>query len=236
MYTDLRESLKHIRVLGESERQMLMIHLEQGNSAAALRSIDNIFMEMSHSYNFTYDYFRNICMDIIIILKGFIAQRHLKEEIIWGDSSEMFDLLNESDSMEEAFRYLKHTFELVIHNTNKKKQISGEDIVREAMQFMQSHYHQKISLQTISEKYFIHAGYFSRIFKDIVGRNFNECLTNIRIAKACELLRRTDSTITSISEMVGFEEPKYFSKVFKKGMGITPSEYLETIHELKGSS
>ena len=55
---------------------------------------------------------------------------------------------------------------------------------------------------------------------------------HIRIMRASELLQQTDDTLASISFEVGFSDPKYFSKVFKKEMGIVPSEYRErTKHE-----
>ena len=63
--------------------------------------------------------------------------------------------------------------------------------------------------------------------KNAVGLTPIDFVRHIRIMKAIEMLRDTDETLTSIAFAVGFSDPKYFSKVFKKEMGIIPSEYRE---------
>jgi AraC-like DNA-binding protein len=61
--------------------------------------------------------------------------------------------------------------------------------------------------------------------KATTGMTPIDFVRHIRIKKACEMLRNTDNTLTSISFAVGFTDPKYFSKVFKKETGIVPTEY-----------
>ena len=67
--------------------------------------------------------------------------------------------------------------------------------------------------------------YFSGMFKREVGQNFSEYVTDYRIKKAKDLLKRSNLSILEISDAVGFKDPKYFSKIFKKAAGITPAEY-----------
>ena len=69
--------------------------------------------------------------------------------------------------------------------------------------------------------------YFSKIFKEGTGENFIEYLTNIRIEKAKELLGNSDYSMKEICVMVGYSDPNYFSRSFKKNVGVTPTEYKE---------
>ncbi|MBR6477315.1 MAG: helix-turn-helix transcriptional regulator, partial [Lachnospiraceae bacterium] len=71
--------------------------------------------------------------------------------------------------------------------------------------------------------------YFSKIFKEATGENFIEYLTNLRMVKAKELLTQTDCSIKEICVKVGYSEPNYFSRSFKKNVGVTPTEYKEGI-------
>lgn len=67
--------------------------------------------------------------------------------------------------------------------------------------------------------------------KQAVGMTPIDFVRHIRIMRACELLQQTNDPLTSIAFEVGFSDPKYFSKVFKKELGIVPSEYRERTKE-----
>ena len=71
---------------------------------------------------------------------------------------------------------------------------------------------------------------YSKI-KQSVGMTPIDFVRHIRIMRACELLQQTNDSLTSIAFEVGFSDPKYFSKVFKKEMGIVPSEYRDRTKE-----
>ena len=69
--------------------------------------------------------------------------------------------------------------------------------------------------------------YFSKIFKDELGLNFIEYLTSVRIEKAKELLTESDMSMKEICGACGYTDPNYFSRSFKKNVGVTPTEYKE---------
>ena len=71
--------------------------------------------------------------------------------------------------------------------------------------------------------------YFSRIFKEGTGENFIEYLTSVRMEKAKELLGNGEYSMKEIGVMVGFSDPNYFSRSFKKNVGVTPTEYKELL-------
>ncbi len=74
----------------------------------------------------------------------------------------------------------------------------------------------------------ISQGYLSSVFKKQTGSNLNDYVNQVKIEKARELLGLHEYMMYEISDMLGFENPYYFSKVFKKIMGMTPSEYEMT--------
>ena len=76
--------------------------------------------------------------------------------------------------------------------------------------------------------------YFSKVFKEECGLNFIEYLTNIRIDKAKELLEKSNLSIKEICVSCGYTDPNYFSRSFKKNVGVTPTEYKEKLYEQKG--
>lgn len=72
-----------------------------------------------------------------------------------------------------------------------------------------------------------------RKLKTLTGMSANEFIRNVRVKKACEILRTTGKSVSEVAYMVGFNDPKYFGIVFKKELGMSPSKYVEGISENK---
>lgn len=97
--------------------------------------------------------------------------------------------------------------------------------IRDAIRFIQEHYAEDIGLERVADEILLNHIYFSSVFKKETGENFLEFLNKYRIEKAKDLLRTTNKKISIISETVGFNDPKYFAKLFRKFVGLKPTEY-----------
>ena len=94
--------------------------------------------------------------------------------------------------------------------------------------YIHEHYAENIGLESVASELAFHPNYISRIFKEEFEVNFIDYLTEYRITEAKELLRGDiKHNVNEIAGMVGYSNAKYFSKVFKKMVGVTPAEYIE---------
>lgn len=100
-------------------------------------------------------------------------------------------------------------------------------LIKKAYEYIDSNYSKDISLSEISEKLNISSYYFSKLFKDETGEGFVEYLTRLRIDKAREMLKDPEKSIKEICSECGYSDPNYFSRIFKKSTGMTPTEYKE---------
>ncbi len=108
-----------------------------------------------------------------------------------------------------------------------KKEEQSVSVISRAKNYIDSHYMKDISLDDVSREVDISPYYFSKIFKDETGENFIEYVTSIRMDKAKELLTKSDRSMKEICSLVGYSDPNYFSRSFKKNTGYTPTEYKE---------
>ncbi len=92
-------------------------------------------------------------------------------------------------------------------------------------QYIKDNLEKELDLDTVAAKFNLSIYYFSRIFKDILGYNFPDYINLLRVKKAKELLLKNEISIKEICYATGYSDPNYFSKVFKKYEGMTPSEY-----------
>ncbi len=98
-------------------------------------------------------------------------------------------------------------------------------VVCRVCQDIDEHYYEPFTLALLSKKYLVESSYLSRCFKQETGENLMMYLAERRIQKAVEAIHENKTGLTEISFLVGYDDYTYFSRVFKKIMGISPREY-----------
>jgi len=98
-------------------------------------------------------------------------------------------------------------------------------LIRQAIDYIESNYANNISLNLVANHVHLSPAYLSRIFNEKTGIGFTEYLAQVRLKKAKQQLRMSAETIDRIATATGFKSGSYFSAVFKKYEGVTPSEY-----------
>lgn len=101
--------------------------------------------------------------------------------------------------------------------------------VDRALGFIQENYTGKISLDTISREVNLSAGYLCRSFKAQVGMTITNYINQLRLEHARELLQKKEYSVKEAAYQAGFEDPLYFSRIFKKHYQVTPSEFLKSV-------
>lgn len=97
--------------------------------------------------------------------------------------------------------------------------------VQQVKAYMDAHYREKISLETMAEKFFVNKSYLARLFKRQYGVTLNTYLQQVRITQAKKMLRFTDMQVEEIGLECGIGDLAYFSRIFKKIEGVSPREY-----------
>ncbi|MEH7011779.1 response regulator [Neobacillus niacini] len=163
---------------------------------------------------------RSSCSELIIILMFRLKEKGLSLSSI--DQQHVLGRIYEIDSLKELKRWLTQMVETIsfdlIHND--KKDLNSYVLM--AKEYVKENYQERITLEDISNRLFLHQAYFSAIFKKATGQNFIDYVNQVRVDKAVHLLRNTDYKIKLISDMVGFQSHSYFNKVFKNETGVTP--------------
>lgn len=98
-----------------------------------------------------------------------------------------------------------------------------EKRINKVKKYIFKNFNSQIKIQELADLVHLHPGYLGKVFKDEVGDSINEFINKIRINKACDLLA-TGETVSETAYQCGFNDPFYFSKVFKKIKGFSPSE------------
>ena len=163
----------------------------------------------------------NVRFSVITFLKGLGCDTEGMEP----ENTE--EILAESGkNIESAIAYAEKMVSQAITIRDQNSGNKNRSILKTAVDFIESHYmEEEISLNTVANVANVSANHFSALFSQNMGRTFIEYLTSLRMNKAKELLRCTGMRSSEIAGEIGYKDAHYFSYLFKKTQGMTPSDY-----------
>ena len=117
-------------------------------------------------------------------------------------------------------------------NVNTKADEKANRVIAKARAFIDRNFTRDLTLEEVSREVHVSPYYFSKLFKEQTGENFINYLTIKRIDTSKQLLEDGRLNIKSICTEIGYNDPNYFSRLFKRFEGVTPSEYRERVLHL----
>ena len=138
------------------------------------------------------------------------------------------ELASEFSTLDDMMHYLSEQLaSSIAENAGLPIANLKSAVFKDIISYINKEYCERITLQSIAMRFSIAPSYLCQIFQKEIGMTFTKYITRLRIAKAAKLLSETDLPIASVSDESGFSQYYYFAKVFKKTMGVTPSEYRD---------
>lgn len=128
-------------------------------------------------------------------------------------------------SLDQLCIYAGEVRNLLLSAAEMRQDNQNIGLVHKIKRYMADHDPAELSLDSLAEELKLSPQYVSRVFKDAFGKNFKDYLTDCRIDAAKKLLRSGNQSISDIALEVGYKDPNYFCRIFKKVTGTTPKEF-----------
>lgn len=169
---------------------------------------------------------KGMCIEFVSLLTRFATECGTKFEESIRYSFKNLNELEEADTVEKVILWLLTTGESYIDLLTAKDVDPQDTIINNAISFINDNYSSPdLSLEKIADHCHISPSYLSRIFKKKMGFSLTEQVNRTRIEEAKRLLQMSDATVNETAAKVGFTDRSYFCKVFKKQVGLSPSDY-----------
>lgn len=133
----------------------------------------------------------------------------------------------EIKKQEDIEHWVYCKFEYIIKAVRMNRGTRKSDTIKDAISYIQNNYIEDISLEEVADYVGITPQHFSKVFKEETGYNYVEWVSKLRIDMAKRYLSLGEKNIREICYLVGYKDPNYFSRIFKKIVGKTPSEYMK---------
>ncbi|OXM83779.1 response regulator transcription factor [Paenibacillus rigui] len=202
--------------------RVMELHYKKGDMAKGQIVLQHILAELDRKRIskrqlrlFVQDLLFSLKYNLLVSKTGMVRLNDLQEDL---------RMLDGCTGYEELFEWLKELM-LAFYCEQEPKELNPKGLIPVLLQHIHKHYQDNISLQQFAADHHVSLGYLSRMFKSQTGTTFSDYIAGYRIRKAKELLSEGVDRLQEVSLLVGYEDTKHFSALFKKIVGETPIMY-----------
>ncbi|MDR2035885.1 MAG: PocR ligand-binding domain-containing protein [Coriobacteriales bacterium] len=209
----------------------LMLKIKFGETDAALELMQKLLADIVGSSDNGLDAVRTSVISLCVLMSRSAVDAGISMKQVMADNSRFFNEMYRQKTIEEiclgAQKFLEHYMERIA--TLYKRPINSK--VYEIKKFILEHHSENLTLDTIAKSVYLSPSYASRLFKKVQDCSIMEYLTSSRIEEAKRLLHNPVYLIDEIASNVGYSDASYFTKVFRRAEGLTPTQYRNMQHQ-----
>jgi len=234
---NISQYIHHIKTMGgddtnisgyplEKERELLSM-ISMGDKAGAQKLLNEIFGHIFFSTGGNFDVIKARVLELVVLLSRAALEGGADVELIFGLNYKYLNEINNFSTVEELTVWLSRIMTRFTDCVFNLTDVKHVDVIYKAVEYVRKNYMKKITLEEVASHVYLSPSYFSKIFKEEMKVNFNTYLNQKRIEMSKKLLLDDSIVLVDVSNLVGYEDQSYFSKVFKKLVGVSPGKYRD---------
>lgn len=199
--------------------------IRAGDGERALGGLDAFLLRLKGE-SLSYPLFQRYALQLLSSVYRIVYENRIDEWVL-KEMSRPRELFRREFAADEYRRFMAEWIGAIVDALECKRRQRNDRTIEKALEYIRGHYAKDLSLEDVARQVGMSGSYFSAFFKQETGDNFVEHLTRLRIDKAKTLMMDADLRLYEISQLVGYQDVKYFSRLFKRHVGVTPAEYRQ---------
>lgn len=212
----------------EQKQSQLMEQIKAGNQKSALEIAESIRLYIhdlkADDKAYIKSFYLNVLSSINTIRSSLSGKQEDKRNL---GLTGLYPMIEACENITDLHDILNEAVRNAAERVNNYNKNNLKLLLKSAIEYLETHYHEPITLGDVAQTLYVSSFYLSRMFKRELNINFVDYLNEMRIKKAKELLKDVKYKTYEVAEAVGISDPHYFSRLFKKYEGITPTEYKD---------
>lgn len=219
--------LRNHRINSLEKEQELKLKVRNGERRAAEKLLEKILVDLFAKNANHIDSLKTRIMELVVIIS--------RAAVDGGAELREISLLNTRFHKEilaislpdQLCLWSRKMLEIFMNYVETNKDQKNLQAIQKAAEYIRKNYRNKLTIDDIAQAVYLSPCYVSRIFKQGLGCTLMEYLTQVRVEEAKAMLKDPKYNVMQVAEESGFEDPGYFTRVFKKLEGVTPSRYKQ---------
>lgn len=205
--------------------QKVFKEIKMGKEEALREAIEELSTQIAVS-KISLQKYQLLLMELVTEIFRFCGNHQINLDDVFGENSDIYNQVLQLESTGALRKWLEENCIKLQRQVLHERQDTTKSFVTKAVEYVKEHYgDQELSIEMICSHLNVSAAYFSTVFKKEMGKTFINYLTDYRMDRALDLLMEKGERTYIIAERVGYSDPNYFSYVFKKRFGMSPSKY-----------
>lgn len=186
---------------------------------------DRAAIEMDNDINSV----KNVFFNLLLIIFEVARENHFINKAQDSEKKYIWQEIDATRTLASLSKYVHTHVETILVQANDRDSVNHK--IHVIMKYVHEHYAENsLTIQAIAENVYLSQTYLCAFFKKSTGKTLNEFITEVRIEKSKELLKDSNIKLYEIATSIGFTDANYFSTLFKKYTGYTPSEFRERVY------
>lgn len=201
-----------------------LFRLETGNHASVTNLLNELFLAFERQSSYTIYDIKFYCFWLSNQATSLIND-YFEQLVSGSGSTSMKNILDTIFTLSELKIYYVQFFQNISNILKEKSVYSIEDTIEKMKIYINKNYNRTLTIEFLSSLFYLNRSYCSSLFKECTGETFVNYLNAVRLSSAKHLLLNTDKKMYQIAKQVGYENAKYFFRIFKKHEHCTPEQY-----------
>lgn len=216
-----------VRINSLDKEHELKTMVRNGEKRAAQQLLEKLLVDIIEVNSEHFDTVKTRVVELVVIISRAAVDGGADLNVILQQNSLFYLELLKITRTDEICLWAKDMLETFMNQIDLNKDQKNLQAIQKAAEYIRKNYRNKITIEDIAQVVYLSPCYVSRIFKQGLGCTLMEYLTQVRVEEAKTMLKNPKYNVMQVAEESGFEDPAYFTRVFKKLEGITPSRYKQ---------
>ncbi|NLC38124.1 MAG: helix-turn-helix domain-containing protein [Clostridia bacterium] len=228
----LEKALKRIETLSArgyslEKEEEFVCRVRKGDKNGAFRVLNEILSGILQHFSGNTSEAKARILELLVIISRAAVEGGAPVKTLLSLNSQYVEEFTKLATMEDLCHWIVKVTERYIHSVEEGKSLRKVQVVQKAGNFIRNNCREKITVADVARAVYLSPCHLSKIFKQEMGCTIIEFLNKVRMEEAKKLLRNPKFNVVQVAYDLGFKDPGYFTKVFKRSEGITPSEFRE---------
>ena len=201
--------------------------VRNGKKRVAQHLLENLLVDILEINSENIDTAKTRVVELVVIISRAAVEGGADLSTILPLNALFYQDILEITTSDELCLWSTNMLDNFMNHLEDNKNQKNLQAIQKAAEYIRQNYRQKLTIDDIAQEVFLSPCYVSRIFKQDLGCTLMEYLTQVRVEEAKIMLKNPKYNVMQAAEESGFEDPGYFTRVFKKLEGITPSRYKQ---------